>query len=76
LARRNNKDSQFEFDDSLFEEKTEKRLEGTEDETEPEQAKPGLKFYLGQSEIFVNLIVMIINWTTSCFCFYLVSFEL
>mgnify|MGYP001461859204 CR=1 FL=1 len=47
LARRNNKDTQFEFDDSLFEEKADKMLEGTEDETEQAQAKPGLKFYLG-----------------------------
>ena len=46
------------------------------EETKAEEAKPGLKFYLGQPEILVNLIIMTINWTTSTFCFYLISFEL
>lgn len=39
-------------------------------------AVPGLKFYLGQAEICVNLVVMVVNWTTSSFCFYLISFDL
>jgi hypothetical protein len=33
-------------------------------------------FYVRQPEILVNLIIMTLNWTTSTFCFYLISFEL
>ena len=52
------------------------QTESSIEEKAPEVAKPGLCYYLKQTEICVNLVVMVVNWTTSSFCFYLISFEL
>jgi CBS domain containing-hemolysin-like protein len=61
------------FEDEVPGEST---VDETGDEVKVEEAKPGLMFYLRQPTLLVNLIIMIVNWTTSSFCFYLISFEL